>query len=110
MRSALILLGEEGELGRGRFPATDRVLVRKPAQALDDLDIRLPVEAQGTGPIGIARQRFEQDSRAPLVVDILGLFRFGFRLARVARARRVLARSGLDRAAASGPARRVGED
>jgi Tex protein YqgF-like domain len=40
----------------------------------------------------------------------LGLLRFGFCLAGVAGARRDLARSGLDRTAASGPACRAGQD
>src|ERR1700682_2077808 len=73
MRGVFVSAGEKGEFGRSRFPAKDRVPVRKTAEALDDLDIRVPVATQGIGSIGIARQRFEQGPRAALVVDVLAV-------------------------------------
>ena len=60
MRSARFLaLREKGHLFRGRFSAEDRVPVRKPAETLDNLDVRVPVTTQRSGPIGVARQRLK---------------------------------------------------
>jgi hypothetical protein len=49
--------------------------MRKPAEALDDLDIRVPVATQGTAAIGIARLGVEQYLRAALVVDVLAVMK-----------------------------------
>jgi hypothetical protein len=64
---------KERDLRGSRFPAEDRVTVRKAAELLDDLNVRAPVAPQGTATVGVARQSVEQSDRAALVAEILAV-------------------------------------
>src|SRR5262249_52496701 len=100
-------LGEEGDLGRGRFAAEDRVAVRKSAEALDNLKIRSAVTAQRSGAVGIAWLGFEQSPRPALVVEILTVMKRHIEKPSPDR-RNPLVEAALERPVGGGAGRRIG--